>query len=392
MNYNPKHQSILLLDADFVQAYSVARSLKESGFRVIIAASTRMSYGFLSRYPSKRLLSPDSKKHKDYIHFLEEAVKNHPINVMIPLTNDTAEILSEFYEKFEAMGVKVAQMPWNAFIKAHDKEKLMELCEQISVPHPRTRHLDINTLDDDAQYIGFPALIKPNVSVGARGIVKVDDVEQLRKTAAQSLADYGSCTLQQFINNEERYFNAILFRNKKGEICAHTILEITRFFPVNGGSSCFCTTVENPQLVEICTRVLDELQWVGIADFDVLLDKNEGFKIIEINPRIPASIHAAYNAGVNFPEIMVKDLLGQEIISPYYKPGNQLRFLLMDAMWFLSSPKRFKARPSWFKFFGRRLCYQDLSIHDPFIFLAGLMNGLSKLLSPSYRKAKLKSQ
>lgn len=230
MNYNPKHQSILLLDADFVQAYSVARSLKESGFRVIIAASTRMSYGFLSRYPSKRLLSPDSKKHKDYIHFLEEAVKNHPINVMIPLTNDTAEILSEFYEKFEAMGVKVAQMPWNAFIKAHDKEKLMELCEQISVPHPRTRHLDINTLDDDAQYIGFPALIKPNVSVGARGIVKVDDVEQLRKTAAQSLADYGSCTLQQFINNEERYFNAILFRNKKGEICAHTILEITRFF------------------------------------------------------------------------------------------------------------------------------------------------------------------
>lgn len=51
---------------------------------------------------------------------------------------------------------------------------------------------------------------------------------------------------------------------------------------------------------------MEILDWVGFADFDVLRTKNGDFKIIEINPRVPASIRAAEISGVNFPALIVE--------------------------------------------------------------------------------------
>jgi biotin carboxylase len=35
----------------------------------------------------------------------------------------------------------------------------------------------MDTISVAAEYVGFPAMIKPNMSAGARGIVKVENVE-----------------------------------------------------------------------------------------------------------------------------------------------------------------------------------------------------------------------
>lgn len=51
-------------------------------------------------------------------------------------------------------------------------------------------------------------------------------------------------------------------------------------------------------------------------DFDILQTKDGDFKIIEINPRVPASIRAAEVSGINFPALIVNDILG--IKSPLY--------------------------------------------------------------------------
>ena len=73
-----------------------------------------------------------------------------------------------------------------------------------------------------------------------------------------------------------------------------------------------------------------------------------------------------------------------------YKIGQYMRYIPLDILWFLFSPDRLRANPSWFKFWGRDLCYQVLSLSDPGPFVALGLSGLMKLSSSKVRAAKLK--
>lgn len=80
---------------------------------------------------------------------------------------------------------------YSTFELANDKQKLMEVCEKYDIVHPYTRALpEVNASFDNAQdivrlefreslksvaeYVEFPAMIKPNLSAGAKGITKVE--------------------------------------------------------------------------------------------------------------------------------------------------------------------------------------------------------------------------
>ena len=93
-------------------------------------------------------------------------------------------------------------------------------------------------------------------------------------------------------------------------------------------------------------------------------------------------------SGVNFPKQIVDDELTGKIKIDTYKTGRYLRFLGLDIAWFLASPKRFKCHPSWFKFFGRNVYYEDGGIKDlPAMFMY-FIQGFKKQLSSDFRKSK----
>lgn len=385
-----KHR-ILLLDGHTVQAISVARSLKESGHEVTAFIETKLSYGFVSRYIKHKVLCPIlSDNPKKYLTFLSDYLATHPQDIIIPMYNDSAELLSKHKDEIESRHAAICAIPaYDTFITAHDKEKLMELCKTHGIPHPRTAYIDDSNLAEAATYVKFPALIKPNISSGARGIVIVHDETELHQKFPQIRQDFGRCTLQEYIDHTGIYYNVMLYRDHAGAFHEAVVIKIMRYFPLKGGTSCYCETIENQHLVEMCQKVLDILDWHGFADFDIMESKTGEFKLIEINPRVPASIHAAYISGINYPEIMIADYASEAIPAFSYQNGKAMRFWGLDVMWFLFSPERFRFRPSWFKFFGKNIYYQDGSIKDPLPMIMGCLQGVVKYMNPQFRKGKL---
>ena len=151
-------------------------------------------------------------------------------------------------------------------------------------------------------------------------------------------------------------------------------------YPIEAGSSTCCVSIEDDKLLAICENCLKKLDWVGMADFDVLQSKDNGeYKIIEINPRVPASLRAAQISGVNFPEIIALDAMGEAVSHYNYMPGKVLRYMGTDLMWMLKSGKVFKAQPSWFKLYGRNLSYQDIYASDPSTWWTWLAEGIMKI-------------
>lgn len=377
--------NILIIDGG-LQALSVARSLKKAGYYVC-AMLQKNDVAVKSNFIDDIYITFGTlDKAEDSIRFLYRILNNKEFAVIIPLSDRTSNWLSLYKKNIEkAYHLKCAIPDYCVFQKANDKWLLMNLCENNNIPHPKTRILTYDTLFEAASFVGFPALIKPNLSVGARGITLVNNFNDLCNKYGLIYNLYGECTLQEYIQNDgSPYYNVMLYRNKQGEIINSVIIEIIRYFPVKGGSSSFCKTIESKKLVDICTRTLSVLNWIGFADFDIMKTIDGEYKIIEINPRVPASIRAAEISGVNFPDIIVKDVLNRVSDKYLYIPNKQLRYLGLDFMWFLSSSKRFSCNPSWFRFFGKDLYYQEKGA-----MLFSLLSGFCKICSPSFLKSKL---
>ena len=216
--------------------------------------------------------------------------------------------------------------------------------------------------------------------MGARGITRVESKDELIQQYPTIREKFGSCSLQEYIDNMDYYYNVMLYRDKDGDMSHYAVIKIVRMYPVKGGSSSCSLTVENEELVQLCRSVLDKLNWVGMADFDVLqrLDTKE-YKIIEINPRVPASLRAAYVSGVNFPEIIVSDVLGLKSREQDYTPGKTLRYMGLDLMWMAKSPKRFKSLGAWLHFVGKDIFFQDIFSKDPSTWYSWLIMGYLKI-------------
>ena len=377
--------STVLLFGGFVQVLSAAASLKQCGHKVLVAAE-------------KDAVAKKAKCIEKYIEFdkssaesvsqrLIELCVEERVDVIIPMEDDYAAILSQFKDQIEKeTTAKCAIANRDSYDLVSDKAALLAFCKQHNIGHPRTESID-NNYEWLAESVGFPALIKPNHSEGSKGIVLVYNLGELKEKAPAIIAEYGDCTLQEYIQNDH-YYNLMLYRTASGIFSDHVILKILRYYPIKGGSSSLAVSVDEEKMLDMCKRLLDALDWVGMADFDIL-EKGEGdFRIIEINPRVPASLRGAEMSGVNFPQIIVSDLLKGGIPHYDYKTGNCLRFLGLDIAWFLSSPNRLKSSPSWFKFFGKEVFYEDGGWRDRSAMMTYIWSGIKKQLSPEFRKSK----
>lgn len=399
-------KQILLLDGEGVQVVCMARELNKLGYELSALCAQKISSGYTTKYLHHKYKSPDIHiEPETFKKFFYRHLQEHKYDLIIPMGDESAYFLSKEKEMVEQQyNILCSIVTYSIFESANDKQKLMEVCERHNIVHPHTKALPPfvkgveslefkNALESAAKYVGFPAMIKPNLSAGAKGIIRVDDMDELERRYPTIANIFGSCSLQQFVEQPDYYYNVMLFRRRDGKTAAATVIKIKRYFPLKGGTSCYSETVDHPFLVQQCEYCLDKLNWHGFADFDVLEDKRTGeLKIIEINPRVPSSLQASFAAGINFAKIFVDEYLGSgaEIFDmKKYKCGQQVRWFGLDVMWFLMSPQRFSFRPSWFRFWGKNVSYHDGSWRDPLPMIAGCLQGIVKYLNPNFRKAKL---
>lgn len=276
------------------------------------------------------------------------------------------------------------------FMKGYDKNQLMTVCREKGYPHPLT--VDMSRVEFDSSELTnfpYPALLKPNLTSGGRGMNLVNSYEELGEIYPTIHNQYGECHLQQFVQSGGRQIKVQIFVDKYHMMCYSSVIWKQRYYPVNGGSSCCNITIDHPEIVKVCAKVLMDIKWVGFADFDLVEDSKTGqLLIMEINPRIPACVRSAFKSGMDFATMIADTTLGLPLRHYEYKPGKQLRHLGFEVLWFLKSPNRFKAEPSWFKFFGKNIYYQDWLKHDFVAFLYGTWGNFKKQMNPEFRKAK----
>jgi D-aspartate ligase len=364
-----KKLNILLLDQGR-QALPFLKSFHRAGHKTSIVCNTRLTEGYFSRYPSKRLLWPSNfKEGPAFEKKLLNHLRENSVDVVISVGDASAEIVSKNKDEISKY-TRTTAPDYFTFIQAADKLKLMQFCMDKKLPCPRTYALNDETLKQLGSLLEFPVMVKPVRGVGAIGVERFDSQEELLKDYPTLVEKHGDLIIQEFIAPDgSMQYQAEAFVDEKGEMKVCMVILKPRFFPVKGGTSTANVTIDHPEITETTKRLLESLNWKGAADVDYILDPRDNTaKILEINPRVTAGIKIGFAAGIDFADLHLKLAFGEPIpkISSY-KLGVYCRNFFLEMLWFLLSDREMKKRttPRFFTIFRRNMVDQVFSIDDP---------------------------
>ena len=381
---------ILLLYGDGTQAIPVVKELHKAGHIVDAVACSKYGYGSCSRYLNKCYYFENMKDIDGYYTYLVTLLKKEQYDTVIPLRDENTKLLCKYRD--ELLKYTHFVVPDNeTFERGSDKHLLMEICQRKSYPHPQTTIVEGDSLDKiNLDNLAYPLLIKPNHTAGAKGMTLVHSKEELLAKFPMIHATFGECHLQSYIPHGGAQVEVQLYVDEAKRLVNSSVIYKYRWYPENGGSSCCAKSVRNEEIVDTLYHLLLDIGWVGFADFDTIEDPRTGkLLIMEMNPRLPACVKTAFEAGINWAEIIVNGYMGLPQKTYEYKENEYVRYLGLESLWFYYSKNRLKTKPSWFKFLGRHIHYQDMSDWtDPKPFFFGLWGNLKKQSSPEFRKAK----
>ncbi len=381
---------VLVMDGRIQSCLPVLKALREAGHHVTIAESDPLCVGFFSRYPHRRIRHTDPRR--DPEGFLEDLIRHlskGSYDVLIPILDITAELVARHKPLLEKH-VRIPLVDYPTFMLARDKSKTMKLARSLGIPCPMTYFPDEMPLVEISEIVDYPVFIKPNVSVGARGLTRARNAVELQKLYPLVVEYYGPCTIQECIPQSDLQYKAQILLDRQGTVIASVVYSKIRYFPLNGGVSALNCTVKRDGIENLGSQLLHGMNWYAYADIDFITDPRDGLvKVLEVNPRITGSVKICFEAGVDFANLLVALALSQDI-SPVetYQQGIYLRHPGLDFLWFLKSRDRFRTSPSWFRFFGKNLRYEILSASDPGPVAAYLLANLRDLFSTKARRYK----
>lgn len=377
---------VLLLEGFARQNMPMIEALHKLGCHITTYNSSKLDIGYASRYPNKKLLRfwDREDEEKTYNALLEVLQEEH-YDVVIPMTDFSAMMLAKHKAEISQFAAPAVN-DFEVFIKAADKVQTMMACMDNEVPCPYTLK-EAQTVEDIIQSgIEYPFIIKPRTGYGSIGFHLINNEEELRDIFEKTKSICGPMVVQEYIPQTDVQYKCEVFIDGNGDVKSAVVFDKTRWYPIDGGSTCCSATVNRPDIVESSVKLLQAIGWKGYGDVDLIQDPRDGIaKVMEINPRITASVKVCFKAGVDFARQIIELETGREVTEyKDYKLDCRLRYMHTDLLWFLKSPNRFKAKPSWFSW--RRTTDQIWSWKDMWPWFTYTIQGLKKYKKESKKR------
>ena len=368
MDFSKIH--VLILEGYARQALPMIKAFYKLGCSVTTLNASRLDVGYTSRYPHNKIIGICSRDdYEGSVDQVRELLQTKKYDLVVPLVDFSADLLARNYEEFRKYA-KVATNPFDIYDLAQDKLKTMQICMENNIPCPQTLTGIKNVESLKVVDIKYPIIIKPRVGYGAVGFKVIKSYEDLQDVVANKKIDLSDYVIQEYIPQTDVQFEAAMFVDGKNDIKSALVFSKNRWFPVEGGSSTLNITIDRPDIVETCSKLLKTIGWRGCADIDLIQDPRDGVaKVMEINPRVSGSVKICFEAGIDLARQIIEYEFGEEVTEyREYKLGQRLRCSQTDLLWFIKSPNRFKSDPSWFS--CKQTKDHTFSIDDPMPWLS----------------------
>ncbi len=399
-----KSGKVLITNATHI-SLAATRSLGQKGIEVTAVSPDKHSITFYSRYCKHKIVTSFTQEKDIYLDDLVQIVKNEKFDVLLPGGSDLIFTISKYRNKLSPY-TKIPIASTDSIEITRDKSKTLKFAMKLGIPCPKTfffEDIDPSNMKELAREIGFPAVIKPNIGSGARGISYANSLEELENIYVKTVRQYGPSLIQEFIKGKPYSSSALFNSNSQPRrIC---IQQGLRELPPTGGTQIYCISTRQQEIFDNTLELLKAMKWYGIAGLDFILDeRDQKPKFLEINPRFYGSLCLAIAAGVDYPYLLYRLAMDGDIEPDFnYKTGVKCRYLFPKELKYFSYVFRNRAAMSsrnlypsrvfldFIRFYEPNLNYFVMSADDPFPAVVNSIRYIRSLIKRNIYKIKNKN-
>jgi D-aspartate ligase len=314
----------------FDTGLAVVRALGRAGVPVYGFDHVSSEYGFRSRYGAHEQC-PDPVRHPDaLVRLLVEQARRCAAPPVLYVTSDAyAGFVSEYRDALEPYLVHALPSK-RAIAAALDKRCQYRLAQDAGIPiaptyWPSTRE-EARAL---AATLSYPVVVKPAIAYlgrkdfhGAKA-VRVDRAEQLLELFEAAFARGRAALIQSLIvGPNTNHCKVCAYLDADGAPRACVCMRKIRQYPVDFGVGTMMESVDDPELVALGLRLCRAMEWRGPVSIEFKRDERDGgWKLVELNPRLWQQHGFAAACGVNFPMLQYRDLTGAPEPATRYRLG-----------------------------------------------------------------------
>jgi carbamoyl-phosphate synthase large subunit len=268
--------------------------------------SNTLSAGFYLADYSEVVPEVDNK---DYLEVLFKIIDKYDINVLMPSSGHDIFPFSENKEKLKRNGVIAVVSERDVLEICRDKIRTFEhLNKKFNLPF---------TTDKKNNISEFPIIAKPRYGKGSRDIIKIDDFAELDYVDSR----YSNMIFQEYLPGDEYTIDVL------SDLDSNPVTSVPRVrLQTRGGISTKGKIVLDKELIEESFRIVKHLNIIGPSCVQVKKDKDDGFKLVEINPRLGGGTIFSTMAGANFPKMIIDMVEGRSVKIPTISEVTVLRY------------------------------------------------------------------
>lgn len=275
-----------------------------------------------------------------YVDVLLDICKKENVDVFFPHISMELPYIMERMTDFDLIGVKVAISDKETLATANCKYHLYEFMRVKGLTVPKYFLVDsADTLRNRIGELGFPqrpVCVKMTENSGSRGvrIVRADisksELFMHDKPSSMNVTLDEMCEIldgcnpmptimaMEFLPGVEYTVDLLADHGK-------TLYIAGRRNTTSSMSIAQTSVVEKKDSAyKLCEDIVRELHLDGNIGFDFMMDENDNPWLTDLNPRVTATIILYAGAGMNFPYLRVKQLLGEELPEIELKYGTKL--------------------------------------------------------------------
>jgi D-aspartate ligase len=327
----------IVIGGDY-QGLGIVRSLGRRGIPVCVI-DDEASIARVSRFSKRAIHVPTLRDESATLDALEVVRRAHGLEgwVLFPTREETVVAFARNRSSL-AQSFRVPTPDWATIRHAWDKRETYRLARELGIPTPHTWSL-LQEGELDRLGVRGPVVVKPAIkehffyATHAKAW-RADTEGDLRRLVQQASSIVGleELLVQELIPGDGRQQYSYCAFFKDGEAIASMTVRRRRQHPSDfGRASTFVETVELPSLEEPSVRFLRAIGYYGLVELEYKLDPRDGeYKLLDVNARTWGYHSVGPAAGVDFPYLLFRDQLGDEISRVRGRPGVRWIRLVTD--------------------------------------------------------------
>ena len=325
--------NVLVTNTRHPQAYPIVVALRPHARKIVVTMcgptrlGSRLAPAANSRLVDRRVHVPspvedwkagnirpeNTEREEAYVRAVIDICEREGIDTIFPSWDPKVYVFAKNRDRFARMGVQIPVPDYATVVTPLDKYRTVQAAERAGFPCPRTFLPETDAeLSAVTSALGFPVVLKPRFTSGARGLHIVRSREELREVWHRVTRQHSPPLVQEYIPGLQKQ-NFYMVLDRRGHLVMSSSFTTHRLFlRIHRNSSAASQAAPPHPLVEDAARFAASLGWWGSVTVQTKIDPRDGRpKLMEVNPRTGHHLWLRTALGLNEPELCLQIARGE---------------------------------------------------------------------------------